>query len=262
MLLQAFVPFTPTTGTPDTPNAPLASFQGVSGAARVADIPIVITSVKSEGTIFIYEGFAAPLSPLDYSLALAVTFGPSAAARVEAQYPAPAGAVDLRALTANVTTAVLFRCAIRNATRLLAAAPGRRSPVYLGQWARLISWAPALWTNATQAYEACWSEVCHAQELPFLFYPQLPGRTDWSEEETILSSAGRSYLSSFAASAGMNMGDGTTNKDDNVTPLIWPSLDGKTGATPRMTLDAPVRKIDDADDEACALWNQIGFDFY
>ena len=260
-LLQAFVPFTPTTGTPDTPNAPLASFQGVSGAAPVADVPIVITTVKSEGTIFIYEGFGAPLSPVDYTLTLAVIFGTSAAVRVEAQYPAPPDAVDLRALTANVTTAMLFRCASRNATRLLAAAPGRRSPIYLGEWARLISWAPALWTNATKAYEACWTNVCHAQELPFLFFPQLPGRTEWTEEDIVLSSAGRSYLTTFAASAGMSMGDGTTN-DDNVTPLIWPSLDGNTGATPRMTLDAPVRRIDDADDEACALWNQIGYDFY
>jgi para-nitrobenzyl esterase len=260
-LLQAFVPFTPTTGTPDAPNAPLASFQGLSGAARVADIPIVLTTVKSEGTIFIYEGFGAPLSPIDYTLTLAVIFGTDAAVRVEAQYPAPPGVVDLRALTANVTTALLFRCAARNATRLLAASPERKSPIYLGEWARLLSWAPALWTNATKAYEACWTNVCHAQELPFLFFPQMPGRTDWNEEETLLSSAARSYLTTFAVTAGKSMGDGTAN-GDNVTPLIWPALDGYTGATPRMTLDAPVRRIDDADDEACALFNQIGYDFY
>jgi carboxylesterase type B len=150
-LLQAFVPFTPTTGTPDVPNAPLASFQGLPGAAPVADVPIAITTVASEGTIFIREGFGKPLPELEYAALLEVAFGPAAGVRVGLQYPAPPGVSDLRPLTENVTTAALFRCASRNATRTLAAAAGRAAPVYLGEWDRLISWAPALWTNATPA---------------------------------------------------------------------------------------------------------------
>ena len=150
-LLQAFVPFTPTTGTPDVPNAPLASFQGLPGAAPVADVPIAVTTVASEGTIFIREGFGQPLPPLEYAALLEVAFGPGAGVRVGLQYPAPPGVADLRPLTENVTTAALFRCASRNATRALAAAPGRASPVFLGEWTRLLSWAPALWTNATPA---------------------------------------------------------------------------------------------------------------
>jgi carboxylesterase type B len=256
-VLQLFVPFTPTTGTADVPNAPLASFQGLPGAVPVADVPVAVTTVGSEGTIFIYEGFTAPVSALEYAAALAVVFGPGAALRIGTQYPAPAGAADLRPLTANVTTAALFRCAARNATRSLAAAPGRRAPVFLGEWTKLISWAPALWTNATPAFRACWTQVCHAQELPYLFFPQLANRTDWQPDDAALSSAGRSYLAAFAASAGSAMGDGASN---GAPPLAWPPVDA-AGAAPRMVFDGPARRVDFNDDE-CKLWDEIGYVYY
>ncbi len=257
-LLQLFVPFTPTTGTADVPNAPLASFQGLAGAAPVADVPVAATTVASEGTIFIYEGFPQPISGLEYAAALAVVFGPAAALRIGLQYPAPASAADLRPLTANVTTAALFRCATRNATRSLAAAPGRSAPVFLGEWTRLISWAPALWTNATPAFHACWTQVCHAQELPFLFFPQLANRTTWTPDDATLASAGRSYLAAFATSAGGSMGDGA---DNGAPPLAWPPLDAASGVVPRMILDGPARRLV-YDDDACAMWDDIGYVFY
>lgn len=290
-LLQAFVPFTPTTGTPDVPNAPLASFQGLPGTAPVADVPVVLTTVASEGTIFICasglrglqllghplgcstlppplltpsrlpsdEGFGASMSELEYAALLEVAFGPVAGIRVGFQYPVPPGfAGDVRPLVANVTTAALFRCASRNATRALASAPGRTSPVFLGEWTRLLSWAPALWTNATPAYHACWTQVCHAQELPFLFYPQLAGRTAWTPEEAALSSAGRGYLAAFAASRGATMGDGAGN---GASPLAWPPLNAADDATPRMVFDSGARRLEYADD-ACALWDELGYTFY
>jgi carboxylesterase type B len=257
-LLSVFVPFTPTTGTPDVPNTPLLSFQGAPGAVPVADVPISVTTVKDEGTIFIYEGFVGAMSDLEYVALLAGAFGIDAGVRIGLQYPAPAGAGDVRNLTANVTTAALFRCASRNGTRSLAAAASRTAPVYLGEWVRLLSWAPALWTNATPAYVACWTKVCHASELPFLFFPQLPGRTAWTSDEVELAAAGRAYLAAFAASAGASMGDGSGN---GAPPVAWPPLDASTDATPRMILDAPTRRLEYADD-ACALWDQLGYTFY
>ena len=257
-LLSIFVPFTPTTGTPDVPNTPLLSFQGAPGAARVADVPISVTTVKDEGTIFIYEGFGTPMSDIEYAALLAVAFGVGDGVRIGLQYPAPAGASDVRNLTANVTTAALFRCASRNGTRSLAATPGRTAPVYLGEWVRLLSWAPALWTNATPAYKACWTKVCHASELPYLFFPQLEGRTAWTNDEADLSAAGRAYLAAFAASSGISMGDGAGN---GATPLAWPHLDASADATPRMILDAPSRRLE-YEDDACALWDQLGYTFY
>jgi carboxylesterase type B len=257
-LLSAFVPFTPTTGTPDVPNAPLASFQGVPGAARVADVPVAVTTVRDEGTIFVYEGFGKPLDDLAYDALLAAAFGVADGARIALQYPAPAGASDVRALTANVTTAALFRCSSRNATRSLAAAPSRTAPVFLGEWLHLLSWSPALWTNATPAWTECWTKVCHASELPYLYFPQLPGRTAWTSDEAELAAAGRAYLAAFAASAGATMGDGAGN---GAPPLAWPPLDGATDATPRMLLDAPARRLEYADD-ACALWDELGYIFY
>jgi hypothetical protein len=103
---------------------------------------------------------------------------------------------------------------------------------------------------------ACWTKVCHAQELPFLFFPQLAGRTAWTADEAVLSAAGRAYYASFAARGVM--GDGSGN---GAPPVSWLPLDGADDATPRLILDAPTRRLDFADD-ACALWDELGYVFY
>ena len=105
------------------------------------------------------------------------------------------------------------------------------------------------------SYVACWTKVCHAQELPFLFFPQLSGRTAWTAEEELLSAAGRSYLASFAARGAM--GDGSGN---GAPPVPWLPLDGPSDASPRLILDTP-RRLEYADD-ACALWDELGYVYY
>jgi hypothetical protein len=106
-------------------------------------------------------------------------------------------------------------------------------------------------------YVACWSKVCHAQELPFLFFPQLPGRTAWVEEEVALSAAGRAYLASFAARG--SIGDGSGNGAPGVP---WLPLDGAVDATPRLILDTGVGRRLEYEDDACALWDQLGYIYY
>ena len=106
------------------------------------------------------------------------------------------------------------------------------------------------------SFVACWSKVCHAQELPFLFFPQLAGRTAWTADEAALSAAGRSYLAAFAARG--DMGDGSGN---GAAPVPWLPLDAAAGAAPRLILDAPARRLEFSDD-ACALWDELGYNFY
>ena len=97
--------------------------------------------------------------------------------------------------------------------------------------------------------------MCHAQELPFLFYPQLAGRTAWTADEAVLSAAGRGYYAAFAARGDPGDGNG------NGAPAVpWPPL-GAGDATPRLILDAPARRVEYADD-ACALWDELGYVFY
>ncbi len=98
--------------------------------------------------------------------------------------------------------------------------------------------------------------MCHAQELPFLFYPQLAGRTAWTADEAALSAAGRGYLASLAARGAM--GDGAGN---GAAAVPWLPLDAASGASPRLILDAPQRRLEYADD-ACALWDELGYVFY
>ena len=250
---QAFMPFCPTVGLPELPNWPLYSFQGRADAAPVADVPFLASTVSSEGSLFIYGAFKTNMSALEYAALLEVFFAPAGAARVAAQFPVPSPApADLRPLTANVTTADIFRCATRNATRSLAAAPGRTSPVYLARFSRLLSWGPSLWMNVSTV---CWGVVCHGEDLAFWWRPEDPPRTAWQPDELRLSSAMRSYLLAFATSAGASMGTG-----DASAPVAWPALDGASGYAPQMELDLPAWRISDsAGDDACALFDEIGY---
>jgi carboxylesterase type B len=251
-LLQAFMPFCPTTGTPDVPNWPTYSFQGVPGSAPVADVPFLASTTSSEGSLFIYAAFGANVSALEYAAVLAVFYGANAP-RVAAQYPVPVPApADLRPLTSNVTTDDIFRCATRNATRALAAAPGRTAPVYLARFSELLSWSPALWTNLSVI---CWTQVCHGADLPFWFTPQDPPRSNWQPDELRLAAAMRAYLVEYATTAGASLGAGLPD-----APVAWPPLDAATGAAPQMELGLPAWRVsDEAGTEACALWDAIGY---
>jgi len=254
-LLQAFEPFCPTVGLPELPNWPLYSFQGLPGAAPVADVPYLASTTSGEGFLFIYAAFGGNItSALEYALLLEVFFGPAAAPRIAAQYPVPAPPpADLRPLVSNVTTDAIFACATRNATRALAAQPGRRAPVYLARFSRLLTWAPSLWTNVSKI---CWTQVCHGADLAFWWRPDDPPRSQWQPDELRLSAAMRAYLVAFAASRGASMGTGAPG----APPVAWPAIDAATGAAPAMLLDLPAWRVADlAGDEACALFDQIGY---
>jgi hypothetical protein len=54
------------------------------------------------------------------------------------------------------------------------------------------------------------------------------------------------------------MGDGS---GIGAPPMPWPALDAAADATPRLILDAPTRRVEYADD-ACALWDELGYIFY
>ena len=255
-LLQAFMPFCPTVGLPDAevPNWPIYSFQGRAGAAPVADVPFLASTTSSEGSLFIYAAFGKNVTTeLEYDALLTVFYGPAAAPRVVAQYPVPAPLPgDLRPLIANVTTDDIFRCATRNATRSLAAAPGRKSPVYLARFSELLSWSPALWTNLSVV---CWTQVCHGADLPFWWQAEDPPRSNWQPDELRLSAAMRAYLVEFATTAGARMGSGLPD-----APVAWPPLDAASGAAPQMELALPAWRVsDEAGYEACALWDAVGY---
>jgi carboxylesterase type B len=169
-LLQIFMPFSPTTGTPELPNWPLDSMQALPGSAPVADVPVVL-GTSSEGTLFIWGAFGAKAmnSSLEYDAILGVFFGLEEALRVGLQYPIPAPAPnDLKPLLSNVTTAAIFRCASRNASASLAARPARKSPVFVYEVSRLLSWSPAMWLNISTE---CDSVVCHGGDLPLWWQP-------------------------------------------------------------------------------------------
>lgn len=145
-LMQLFMPFTPTTGTRandtafDLPNWPLFSFQGRSGAAPVHDVALMLGTTSSEGTLFIDDAIPGNATELEYFAALAFILGIDEPA-VWNQYPPPQPlppGYDFVPLLSNATTAGVFRCATRNATRELVSIAERVSPVFLYEYSHLL----------------------------------------------------------------------------------------------------------------------------
>ncbi len=281
-LLQIFMPMCPTMGTQDVPNWPLDSFQGRAGAAPVMDVPILMGTTSEEGVLFIYSGFRSNVSVLEFELLMEVMLGDEAAKGVAKQYPIPAPAPpDARPIASVVTTASIFKCANRNASRVLAASPGRTAPIFACAWgcpaaaaqpytptpyppnpptpplpahalpdefSHLVSWAKGMWdANTTECYTA----VCHGGDLPMWFMPFLEGVTTWTPDEDALGAAMQGYLGSFVGGGAPSL---------RGLPA-WPPVGG--GRVPRMQLDTPAVAVkEDPTAAECVLFDEAGYAWY
>ena len=250
-LLQIFMPLCPTVGTPELGNWPLDSFQGRAGAAPVLDVPIMMGTVSQEGTLFIYSGFGSNVSVAEYQLLIEVMLGDAAAKGVARQYPIPSPEpLDARPLASIVTTASIFKCTNRNASQLLAASAGRRSPIFVYEFSHLVSWAKGMWDAKTAE---CYTAVCHGGDLPQWFMPFLAGVTTWTPEEYVLGAAMQGYLGAFVRGGAPSLRVGALP--------AWPPVGG--GRVPRMQLDTPaVVVLEDPAAAECALFDQTGYNWY
>jgi acetylcholinesterase/cholinesterase len=66
-----FTPWTPVLGTDDIPLEPLRAFQ----SGQLADVPIVVGTVKDEALEFVYSGFGSSLGELEYKAVVDAVFG-------------------------------------------------------------------------------------------------------------------------------------------------------------------------------------------
>jgi carboxylesterase type B len=110
-------------------------------------VPTIVGTVRNEGNLFINFAFGKPLaSELEYMAVMEVIVGLTAGLKVMTQYPVPSPLpADLRPHLADVATDLLFVCPSRNATASAAAAPGRKSPMFLYTYQHVESFNPAAW---------------------------------------------------------------------------------------------------------------------
>ena len=200
--------------------------------------------MASEGTLFIDVALPGPFtSELEYIGVVALFLLGDAAAAL-AQYPAPVpvpDGYDFAGLTSNMTTAAGFRCAIRNATRSLAALPGRTTPVYLYQYNHLLSWSAIL-----DLSPRCVASVCHGSDLPLWFSPSDPAVANYTAAERTLGGVMGGYVNTFAA----------TGKPGGGWAPVTPA------STPRLDIDVPTPVMNDDPGAAeCVLWDRIGYVF-
>eukprot|EP00937_MAST-01D_sp_MAST-1D-sp2_P000965 g965.t1 len=249
-VLSLFQPFSPAVGTPELPRQTLAAML----AGGVADVPLVLGSVRQEGVIFLYEAFTKPEPVLEEALLVDLVY--SHRREIMRRYPLPAAARaanDARNHTAVLATDSLFHCAIRHAARALArndSGSGRRgarsSPTFVYHFDHIISFGAKFWLPTSPI---CVDTVCHAEELPFVFAPDLTviNASFTPAEAALAHSMGRYWTN--VAKAGAPGSDGA---------ISWPTMDGAERAL-RFTTD-PANSIDTARyADKCAFWDSLGY---
>ena len=196
--LSLFEPFAPTVATALLAQQPLNAFL----AGRAHDVPIFLGSVQQEGLVFVYEAFPTPVTPVEMDSLLRLVWGADAPA-IRGAYPVPAAqqaAHDARNVTSLVATDSLFHCAIRAAGLALADqhAKGRRThPTYVYNFDHLISFGASFWLPTNPV---CVEAVCHGEELPFVFQPDVSIiNVSFTSEELLLSDLMQTHWAAFAS---------------------------------------------------------------
>jgi acetylcholinesterase/cholinesterase len=246
--LSLFQPFSPVVGTDELP---VQTLDGLLAGA-VHDVPILLGSVRQEGVIFIYEAFAGAEPILEEAALLELVYGVADTPKIQKQYPMPQSAKDAkdaRNHTALFATDSLFHCALRHAALSLAArttAGTRLSPTYLYHFDHVISFGAKFWDPTSPI---CVDTVCHAEELPFVFNPDLSAiNATFTADEATLAASMQTYWSNFAR-------DGRPGANG---ALAWPPLDAAEKAM-RFTTD-PANSIDTGRyADKCAFWDKLGY---
>ena len=257
-ILQVVVAWSPTVGTAYLPLRPLEAFQ----AGRVNDVPIAIGTTSNETVIFVYEVLDFALTPLIYEAAVALLVGPQWLADVMALYPLPDPVpADLRVFASTVLTDALFLCPTRNASEaLLAAQPGRKSPIFHYQYSHMLNWAAQAWGGN---FTECDTQVCHGSDLPAWFLPTrspAPGFGNYTVNEFDLGHTWQRYWGSLAATGA----PGAPSANASTGGLAWPAYDAATRLTVNFeTADkGGITLIPNLRAEYCSLWDKIGYKLY
>lgn len=239
-LLELFLPWTPFIDGIVMTQQPFTAF--INGDYE--KVPIMIGNTRDECTLFVYGAYGKALAPAGYSVLLAsilgLTYEPIA---VLVEYPLPPNTTDARPTASQVATDYVMLCSNRIVTRAIAT----QSPVYLYVFDHIVSFNHSAWYPS---YE-CYTKVCHAADLPFVFDVSAPFDT-FTPQETVLAETMLTYWTNFAA------GDDPNSK--NNLPLTWPQYNATTSLV--MHLATPSVYVDPFFlDQYCNFWDTWGYGY-
>jgi len=225
------------------------------------DVPIVLGTLKDEGTLFVYEAFPKALSSLEEEGLFIETFGTKHVPAILLRYPLKPSereSQDVRNRTSRVVTDGLFHCPARKVS-LKRADAGRKSWQY--HFDHVAAFMAPVWANNTDPYDApeCVDRVCHSEELAFVFHSNLshlPGVPTWTQEpaESRLSYAMVDYWGNFAHD--LKPGSGSA-----AFPLEWPAMDARSELTMQFKTSGGNAVESAAYSARCSFWDQTGYDW-
>lgn len=229
---QFYLPFAPSI------DGDLLTRQPIDGwADGVVKKPVLLGTNKNEAVLFVQ---GRDIFPPEYSAWAASLFG-TAFERVINRYPANTKGGN-SALWARVQTDNFLICSTRHLAATL------KSPVY----AYLFNHQPSfeVWGGG-----ACREDdnVCHGDELPFVFHSADKIGGGLSADEEGLSSAVMDYWTNFATHLDPNGTSTATNGP------LWPSFNERSKEY--LALNTPTISVaNDPYRETCAFWDTVGYE--
>jgi carboxylesterase type B len=186
--------WTPNIDGKQFPMTPLDAF--AKGLA--AKVPVVMGSVQNEGVIFVYE-LIRSIDDVEFALLLLGVFG-DRAYDVWRHYTPSGVFVDNFLLAARMVTDFVFECPTRRALHSLASNNGDNAWLY--RFNQKLSMSPWAWGSK---YPECWNEICHGEELPYIFDPlQFVPPGNFTSDERQLSKLMRQLWGNVAISGNPN----------------------------------------------------------
>jgi len=238
-LLELFLPWTPYVDGIVMTQQPYTAF--ING--QYEKVPIMMGNTRDECYLFLYSAFSGALSPIGYDVLLAgilgISFEPLA---VMAEYPAPPNMTDARPLASQVATDYVMLCVNRNVTRAIS----NHSPIYMYVFDHVVSFNHTAWYPNTE----CYTKVCHAADLPYVFDVSKPFDT-FTPDEEILTATMLTYWTNFAING---------NPNERPVPVSWPSYN--TSSQTIMYLATPeVYLVEKFLDNYCNFWDSWGYGY-
>lgn len=198
--------------------------------------PVIFGTNANEGTLFVYtvmKGLGVTtLSDSEYEEMIAVLFGNANLDAIKAQYPPNGG--DNAATASQLLTDYMFFCANRYA------AETSGSATYGYEFNKVSSF------NFDPEIPQCAGEVCHGDELPYVFNSATNIGQTFDESEQALAETMVAYWTQFSLSEH--------SPNTLGTEVEWPSYPGKN----YLLLDTPITTAVDPEHN-CEFWDGIGY---
>lgn len=224
------------------PMTPLKAF--ALGLAN--PVPVIMGTVQNEGVIFVYE-LLHTVNDAEFAIILLGLFG-TRAYDVWQHYTPSGVFVDNFALAARMVTDFVFECPTRQALRSLSAHNGDATWLY--RFNQMLSSSKWAWGPS---YPECWTQVCHGEELPYLFDPiSFVPPANFTAAESALSLLMRQLWGNFAQS-------GNPNGPPIKAPVHWPPfLSLANGSIVDLLLEGAASRAEtDWNGANCDFWATI-----